>query len=341
MPIHGNEIKPDQINMAKDIFTVTAENSAKLPRGRQLAIDDGRLFGVRDHLVWLLESTWPDVGGGLSTIKNPADVCAALQIWEQRSHEYTAQLLLRPSSSPATAKVLNERRRRLGELNETVRNAHEFLEKSWESFERAMRIIPVTQLSQNEQKVIDDAIRKRAEVLAHAGTELLTFRDRQAQLERILRDGEAYFARAEFVRFLRSDRYEIRPLNIANALAGLPYIGWRQSAKRCQGQVCTGANGGAIQIFETIRRIVQSCTRKSELNRHAEQWLRAQGHTESFGVSELRKDWFYLRWSIKTVLESGARRRDLPYAIARQYWKRKSTPSNVDLFFAEEEALRI
>jgi hypothetical protein len=158
-------------------------------------------------------------------------------------------------------------------------------------------------------------------------------------MERLLQDGEAYFARAEFVRFLRSHRYRLTPLNVANALAGLPYIGWRQSAKRCRKHEARGANGGAMQIFNTIRRIVQSCTRKSELIKHAERWLKAHSGTKSFGVLELRKDFYYLRWSIKTVLETGSRRRELPYAIAREYWKRKSTPSNVDLLFAEEESI--
>ena len=84
---------------------------------------------------------------------------------------------------------------------ETVRKAYEFLGKCWESLELAMRL-PGTHLSQGEQEVIDDIIKQRAQALAHAGTEYLTVRDRRENLERLLQDGEAYFTRAEFVRFL-------------------------------------------------------------------------------------------------------------------------------------------
>ena len=96
-----------------------------------------------------------------------------------------------------------------------------------------------------------------------------------------------------------------------------------------------------MQIFDAIRRIVQSCTRKSELIKHAERWLKHPVgiSSKSYGVSELRKDWFYLRWSIKTVLEAGSRTRDLPYAIAREYWDRKAKATNVDRLLEEGERI--
>jgi hypothetical protein len=55
----------------------------------------------------------------------------------------------------------------------------------------------------------------------------------------------------------------------------------------------------------------------------------------------LRKKWYYLRWSIKTVLEAEPRvsSRSLPFAITREYWKRTNRPSNVDALFEEEERI--
>jgi hypothetical protein len=114
-------------------------------------------------------------------------------------------------------------------------------------------------------------------------------------------------------------------------------MGWRQSVKRSQPHKPSGANGGAIQIFKTIRRIVQSCPRKSELVQHAQQWLEHPVHVsqKSYGVSELRKDWYYLRSSIKAALEAGTRTRALPYAIAREYEERKAKANNVDRLLEE------
>jgi hypothetical protein len=339
--IQGNELATSNLNMAENITEVGTENRPKR-RGRDLAIDDARLWGVRDHLVWLFETTWADVGGALSTIKVPAEVCVVLRVWEQQNRHnqhYVAQTLLGASSGAATAKQLNEKRRRLGHLNTALREASDWRDKCRGSLELAQRAIN-PELSVGERAVVEEQIAKRADRLSQAEAEYQAARDRQQKMEQLLKEGESHFARAEFVKFLRSNRYRLTPLNVANALAGLPYIGWRQSAKRCKPHAAPGANGGSMQIFNTIRRIVESCTRKSELIKHAERWLKAQSGTKSYGVTELRKDFYYLRWSIKTVLEAGSvRRRDLPFAIAREYWKRKTTPSNVDLLFAEEEAL--
>ena len=345
----GNELRFDTIymainlgsdpnNMANCILENDSITDAPKRAGRSLAIDDGRLWGVRDHLVWLVETTWADVGQEISRIKTPGDVSPALQIWKQRSQEQIVQLLLRESSSPATAKVLNERRRRLGFLNASVRDALAVREQSRESLEKAQRALSI-QLSKDQRAVVEEQIERRAGKSAQAENEYNSAVAKQKELEELLQDGEANFARAEFVHFLRSKRYELTPVNVAQALAGLPVIGWRQSFKRCLGRKAAGANGGAIQIFNTIQRVVQSCIRKSELAKHAESWLKTQNPTKSYAVAELRKDFFYLRWSIKVALEDSARRRDLPYVIAKEYWKRKGAASNLDALFAEEEAL--
>jgi len=145
-------------------------------------------------------TTWDEVAGALPSIKSSAEVLAALQVWKDRSSEYVISVLLRPSSSPATSKILNERRRRLRVLNKKARTAYEFVEKCVESVERAMRI-PISHLSQGEQIVVDDEIRKRVALLAHAGKEYLALHDQQETLENLLKDGEAYFARGEMIRY--------------------------------------------------------------------------------------------------------------------------------------------
>jgi hypothetical protein len=325
-----------------------AENSTRPRVGRPESVDDATLEDSRNHLVWLLEISWGEVGWNLRTVKTAADVRCALQAWDQEPYRsrYVVETLLRFSERAATAKALNERRRRLGKLNETVRNAHESLEKCWESFERAIRV-PATQLSQGEQEVLDDEIKKRAQTLAHAGAEYLDLRDRRENLERLLRDGEAYFARGELVRFCKSRRYRINPLNTANALAGLPFLGWRQSAKRCRKWKCPGADGMAYQAFKIIYRIVNSCTQRSELIKYAEQWLRARrggAHRmnwswKSHAISELRWNWYYLRRSIQTVLNAKPHPGALPYMITSGYLRRTARRSAVDVFFEEDERI--
>jgi hypothetical protein len=324
--------------VAKNISDFDSGKPAKKQLGRHLGIEKDRLWGVREHLVWLIETTWDQAGVELPTIKTADEIPSVLRIWKERSTEHVTSALLRSSSGPATSKQLRAQRRDLEKLNEQVQSALEDVEKYVESFERAMRI-DATQLSKGEQIVVDDEIRKRVAVAAHAGKEFLALQDKQKTLETLLKDGEAYFARTELIRFCRSGRYRLKPLNIANALAGLPFIGWRQSAKRCKKWKSTGEKGISYQVFEIIRRIVASNTRRLELVRDAELWLRNRRSSESAGVLDLQKNWYYLRRSIQTELDKGTSRRNLPSAISKEYWRRKSSPSPVDLVFAEDEII--
>jgi hypothetical protein len=337
-------VAPLHDNVAEKILGLFSQEKTAPQPGRPIAIDDGRLWGARDHLVWLFEVTWADVGERVPWIKKPADVLNAVRVWDNPNQStgshYIAKCLLRPSAIPATPKWLTVKRRELGVLNEAARSTWDAREKCRQALEVAQRALS-PDLSEAERTIVQDQISRRAQKFSEADAEHLAASDRQKKMQDLLSDGEASFARAEFVRFCQSNRYRLNPLNIANALAGLPYIGWRQSAKRCKNHPAPGADGRSMQLFKTIDRIVRSCVRRADLVGHAERWLRAQKAKKSLGISELQEKWYYLRWSIKTALEATPRvsTRDLPFAITREYWKRISRPSNVDLLFEEEERI--
>jgi hypothetical protein len=94
-----------------------------------------------------------------------------------------------------------------------------------------------------------------------------------------------------------------------------------------------------MQEFDAIRSIVRSGTRKSQLVKHAQQWLGSKGKTKSHAVAELQKNWYYLRKAIQSALDASTRTRDLPFVITRDYRDRVARATNVDRLFAEEEAL--
>ena len=330
----------DHINMAEKIMAELAENERKRPRGYPERIDDETLRGAREHLVWLVETTWDEVGSNLRGIRTPAHVRPVFKAWEKRVEQevHVVKMLLRSTERTATSQLLNRQRKQQGDLHKGALRTHEWIGKCWESLERFMQI-PALELPLAEQNVIRDAINERARTLAHAGEEYLAIQDREQDLDRLVKDGEAYFARVEFVRFCRSNRYRLTPLNVANALAGLPFVGWRRSAKRCQKWPAAGVGGLSYQIFEIIRRIVQASTRRSALITDAENWLRSRRSTESSGISDLQQNWYYLRRSIKAALDDRTSRSQLPSLISQEYWRRKSNPSPVDWAFAEEERI--
>lgn len=340
---YGEDSAPD--NTAEKIMAFLSEKPKTEP-GRPISIDDDRLLTARGHLVWLFEQTWAYLGGRLPWVKKPAELLEVLQVWNNPnnswSQHYIAKTLLRQTSIPATARWLASMRRDDGKLNEAVLNAALIKERRIQSLETAQRALS-DNLSDADKAAVRDQISRRSEKLAAAEAEYSTLQEQQRKTLELLLDGEAFFARSEFLRFCKSNRYRLEPLNLANALAGLPHIGWRQSIKRCQPHEALGANGQSIQIFTAVDRIARSNVRRSDLVGHAERWLKAQkGKQKTEGVSVLRQKWYYLRWSIKTVLEAEPRvaSRDLPFAITKEYWKRISQPSNVDRLFEEEEQIK-
>jgi hypothetical protein len=342
--LDGNTIDSDVNNKADKILNLFMPGQSKPGRGRPIAIEDGSLIGAREHLVWLFEQTWADVGEHLPWIKKPADVLEAVRVWDNPNvatgSHYIAKSLFRSSSIPATQNWLTATRLQLGKLNQAISHGYETQEKCQRDLDTAQRALG-DHLSEADKAKVLDQISRRGQKLSLAKTEFDALRKKEQELQEKLRDGEAGFARVEFVRFCRSNRYRLTPLNLANALAGLPYIGWRQSAARCRKHPSTQENGQAIQIFKTIERIARSCVRRSDLIKHAETWLKDRKTKKSLGPTELRNKWYYLRWSIKTVLEAEPRvsSRSLPFAITREYWKRTSRPSNVDALFEEEERI--
>jgi len=83
--INGNDDEVNSKHVVDNLFVPRSESGPKRRRGPKDAIEDADLGRNRDHLVWLLETTWAEVGGKLSTIRNPADVPHAIQIWGERS----------------------------------------------------------------------------------------------------------------------------------------------------------------------------------------------------------------------------------------------------------------
>jgi len=328
----------DDFNVAEKILSALDER--KPVRGYPSQIDKDRLWNMRQHLRFLLETTWDEVGCRFQTVRKMADLRAVMKPWEKRieQEEHVVRALLWDGERPASSRSLYRQRKQLGKLHDRYMSAIGLIDQCRDSLERFI-VIPAQHLSPAEQDVIRDAICERARKLAHAGEECIALRDQEKELEILIKDGEAYFARTELFDFCRSKRYRLTPLDVANALAGLPFIGWRRSADRCR-KWKEEPEGLSFGIFRILERIVRANARRSDLMRDADKFLEAKRPTgNKFALADLRENRYYLRRSIAAVVEQGTRRADLAAAISREYWKRKSHPTAVDRAFAEEERI--
>jgi hypothetical protein len=325
--------------MATNIFLEKQNSESKPRRGPKVRIDDNeQLWRDRNDLVGHLENNWHDVGGRLASIKKPSDVVDVFTLLAKNNPPYVIQVILRPTSKTANGALVQKMRTLVGDLNAIRMSAWAHIEKCRGAFEAAENV-GKRALSDDDRILVEEAKAKRANELAKAAKELALAERKQDEAQKLLEAGETYFARKEVIDFCRSRRYMLTPINTANALAGLPWIGWRRSIALCQNEKPLGANGGRIQVFNSIQRIVRSCVRRSQLAEHAELWLRRDTvvASEAYGVSELRNDWSYFRRAIKNVLEAKVRSRDLHFTVAQEYWKRKENASPVERLLAEDD----
>ena len=79
-------------------------------------------------------------------------------------------------------------------------------------------------------------------------------RQKEKALSKLYEDERAFLAQSELLKFIRSRRYAFTPVNLANAMAGLPEMGWRQSAKRCSRHKPKHGDGAVYWLFKLIRR---------------------------------------------------------------------------------------
>jgi hypothetical protein len=347
MELDGNDNVNDDNNMAEEIpgagtdFGGDGEKGKR--RGRPQGISDECLLSTRNFLAWLFGNTWGEVGWNLRRIKTAEDVRSALGGWEQyRDGQPVIYSLLRPSGRSTKAAKLSDMTRRRNQLSEMLAEARQDQRRRQDSLDTASRILTAN-LPPDQQDLVTEQRLVRAMALEDAKAKYLSLQEESNDLVEDIKDCHAYFARAELLDFCKHGRYALNPVNLANALAGLPYIGYRHSINRCRQWNCDEP-GGPYQVFKVLCKVIASRRRGIDLIRHAKQWLRValvrrKGHSDSNAINELCRNWYYLQRSITPVVSAKPHPRALPYRLTSEYFKRLGNRSSVDLLFEEDEQI--
>lgn len=160
------------------------------------------------------------------------------------------------------------------------------------------------------------------------------------EISEVLRGREAYICQFELLDFLTSQRYTLAPLSLANAMAGLPLIAWRQSIKRCAEKI--QRNGGTLsyQIFEEVTRALAGPPKTAsravaQVRMHLVKKRRKPGPA----ILMLREDFYYLRASIEAIYLQRLPRNAIPFRVSAEYFRRSSLRSPYDQVIAEEDRL--
>jgi hypothetical protein len=302
-------------------------------------IDDVSLEGLRDRLLWLVKGTWPEVGLMFIQAKKPDDLYYPFIWGDQRTSLPVVAALLRTSerSCKTSADDLYKKRKEISRIDDAIKEAYEVEKECKEGLEKVVAAL-AAELTADQQELLAEKREERSRALSDAIAQRKILDSRRREADAMLKDCESHFARNEVIKFCKSRRYRKNPLNTTNALAGLPFIGCRQSLKRCQKWKCE-AGGMTTDLLSVIGRIVESWKAKTALKLHARSWLEQNHRYKPAAQSELRREFYYLRRAIDEVLKTTPRRKFLPYLITSEYQQKVSIRTPVDLLFEGEEQI--
>ena len=300
------------------------EQPSKPPRYRS-ELSDPQLWNRRDQLVQTFEGSWSRLGRELPRVKRAEDLAEIFGPLRQGYISDTISVYCRPSSQAPSAKKLRELRSELRKVMEP-----------WLGAERA-KTHALEQLQVAEAAGVKSAVKGRRKEAAGAVGGYRDLNRTRIQLEAQIRELEPSFARHELFRFLKSERYEITPESLANATAGLPYMGWRQSMRRCKRAKSLTANGGAIQIFKAIRYLVGIAPDKTEkpLVGHFRSQIPSLPNRYKLPKSDLAEKWLFLERAIRKACRAKPHPKVLHFEITERYF------AQLGAFSAQDGALAV
>jgi hypothetical protein len=304
-------------------------------RGRPKGIDDGSLWGARAALLDVLESSWGRIGWELQRAKTTSDIRAALQ---PLSANYGSRIDIYVRSSIVRAAPGNARttQRQLYQIASRSRACYDQVQKCREKLERAKGALNAVRGTAQESE-IETLCRQRQQLLEDSERQHQQLDTDDRKLLEHLANQQAYIAQTELLSFFRSRRYAFTPLNVANAMAGLPYMGWRQSAKRCAKLERPFVQSFTYQVFLMISRALKKSSPR-QLLVTLERYLRKRPKSD-YTAAELRKTWYYLSAAIQSVIQSRNHPKAIPYRIVAEYQRRTTVRSQLDLVLEEEGQL--
>ena len=308
-------------------------------RGPFTPLSDPQLQNRRDELVWVFEAVWGEIGWELQTCKKPDDLPRALApLCGSRTPEVVS-VLCSPSTQPGSGADLRRLRKEWRTLAPPRRKAYEVSHEAEERLQRAQAAL--AQAPEEQRSTIQEELAKREEDARQKAAQYRALCDAEKSLEDQIRSLEPGFAREQLYRFLKSKRYELTPLNLANAVAGLPYMRWRQSTLRCRRAASVNADGLSYQVFKAIRYMVKTASRKAEgpLVEHFQASIPLLPHRYKWPESELAENWFYLESAIRESCRAKPHPKSLPFEITKRHLRKLASHSQADMVLAERSKL--
>lgn len=303
-------------------------------------IDDDWLSANRDSIINLLCSWWPEIGWQLTTARTREAVIEALQPVKDHPNRQLIDRLLRPTKASASAPEIRRKREVHREAVRSMNNAREECDKCMTACRQIE--LAMMQAIPSQIDVISREFSARRVGCQQAQDQLRAAITVEKRLKEELLDKEAAFAQDELLTFIGDKRkYALNPLNLANAMAGLPFdtavpfIGVWQSHARCSQLACPMWPSYHYQEFETVESIWERAEHSS-ISRleFFQQQIKVlpkmvlQTHPtlgtlkiENYVRKHLADNWWYLQRAIEESVRSADDPRPMPFRICAIFHK--------------------
>jgi|HubBroStandDraft_5_1064220.scaffolds.fasta_scaffold20299_2 hypothetical protein len=200
-------------------------------------ITDEWLDVKRERLVSMLSSHWPAIGWQLTTADSREKLWRALQPVKDHPDSGVFSRLLHPTTVEADAFTI--RRKRL--MVEDASKNRFYAQKQCDKRIEACREIETAtaQATPDQMEYVQREFTCRRAECQNARQHLHNAKLCERDLENELADAEAAYSQDELLEFIKKRKYALHPLNLANAIAGLPFardlsfVGVWVSRERC------------------------------------------------------------------------------------------------------------
>ena len=322
------------------IDSIPAEDE-KLRKGGRPTIGDNSLLGSRNQWWAFLERCWPEVGWPLSQIRKRrastiADVREVFETVEGKPQCDHARVFLRGEPQRITVQALRKQTIASTKLRYDVQDMQNKRPELQRLCLEAANALSQASEAQNAT-IQTELVRRIHAVKQHE--ESFDAKERECiALEKQVRDGEAYLYCSELLDFLQSEGKRVRaitPVNLANALAGLPYMRWRQSDTRCSKMMADDFGQHPYEVFQLIKRLLRRIGvkhGKSLLGAFRSELLKMP-KKENYPRDSICEQWRDFRLAIEEVSKSKHQSGFIPYAITsaflRNVSRQKTSVDNV------------
>ena len=336
-------LKSDSSNAVPD------ERSPEASGGRPQQISDGRLSGRRNSLFEALGRHWGELGWELKTARSPREVGVVLS---SLAHLYPflfdLPFLKKVTVTSASAEDLRKVRRRSFSIDEALHAVRSDLGKQEKLVAEARKALAQAQAGERREAidVVTAELTARTAKLKKLQSRLRKMNSESESLRTKLKNLETCYAETEIFKLIQSRNYRLTPQTFANAMAGLPYIGWRQSRKRCAKIPLGLKPSGLYCVFEAVRYILNQASRPLAENDPLELFekgistLPKRGNYE-FAQEYLLKNWIHLKKALTSTWYSRIGRDELLHRITAAFEESiRHPPTVLERLLAEKKVTK-